>query len=316
MAARRWTSGFTLRTPVHSRCHGMRVSVTGATSVRRKCHSTKWSVPRTMRITSIRASFRFRKPTRWNSNRPPVSDARGRRRPLLPIRPAAFTIARRGRGIAERPRRARKKGKEMIVEKGFPRRLIKETLANIAALVALTLMSGTVTADQTTTTAQLAIDQFDECAESLFKDDFDPAEVDYELSLNKEAVLFLSAKWRSHDGTINILTRIRSIGSTVIREMTMTQNGASNDELPPPAAKVKEHIAKVFEECPPEKEDIDCADAVTERFNGIEQVVRNNLEYPDVTVEKYTSNEQVFRASKEVQRGSIDDYSLVLNGAT
>jgi hypothetical protein len=105
---------------------------------------------------------------------------------------------------------------------------------------ALTLMSGTVTADQTTkTTVQLAIDQFDECAESLFKDDFDPAEVDYELSLNKEAVLFLSAKWRSHDGTINILTRIRSIGSTVIREMTMTQNGASNDELPPPAANVK-----------------------------------------------------------------------------
>jgi hypothetical protein len=58
-----------------------------------------------------------------------------------------------------------------------------------------------------------------------------------------------------------------------------------------------------------------CADAVTERFNGIEQVVRQNLEYPDVTVEKYTSNEQVFRASKEVPRG-VDDYSLVLNGAT
>src|SRR5215471_513227 len=115
----------------------------------------------------------------------------------------------------------------MIVEKGFSRRnrivggrgpnprgrlrLIKETLANIAALVALTPMSGTVTADQTTkTTAQLAIDQFEECAESLFKDEFDPAEVDYELSLNKEVVLFLSAKWRSHDGTINILTRIRA----------------------------------------------------------------------------------------------------------
>jgi len=220
----------------------------------------------------------------------------------------------------------------MIVEKGFPRRkrivrgrgpnprgrarLVKETLANIATLVALALMSGTVAADQTTkTTAQSAIDQFDECAESLFKGEFGPADVDYELSLNKEAVLFLSAKWRSHDGTINILTRIRSIGSTVIREMTMTQNGASNDELPPPAAKVKEHIANVFEECPPEKEDIDCADAVIERFNGIEQVVRHNLEYPDVTVEKYTSSEQIFRASKEVQRG-IDDYSLVLNGAT
>jgi hypothetical protein len=137
------------------------------------------------------------------------------------------------------------KGKQMIVEKGFPRRsriiwgrgpyprgrlrLLKETLANIAALVGLILMSETVTADQTTkTSAQLAIDQFDECAESLFKDEFGPAEVDYELGLNKEAVLFLSAKWISHDGAINILTRIRSIGSTVIREMTMTQNGESN----------------------------------------------------------------------------------------
>src|SRR5262249_40066236 len=195
-------------------------------------------------------------------------------------------------------------------------RLIKETLANIAVLVALTLMPGTVTAHQTTETiAQLAIDQFDECAESLFKDEFDPAEVDYELSLNKESVLFLSGNWRSHDGTINILTRIRSIGSTVLREMTMTQNGASNDELPPSAAKVKEHVAKVFEECPPEKEDIDCADAVTERFNGIEEVVRHDQEYPDVTVEKYTSNEQIFRASKQVQRG-VTDYSLVLNDAT
>ena len=104
----------------------------------------------------------------------------------------------------------------MIVEKGLPDRnrivgarrlnprrlrLTKEILANIAALVALTLMSGTVTAEQTTkTTAQLAIDQFDECAESLFKDDFDPAEVDYDLSLNKEAVLFLSAvfEYRFH----------------------------------------------------------------------------------------------------------------------
>jgi hypothetical protein len=226
------------------------------------------------------------------------------------------------------------KGWEMIVERGFrsrrrnrnvrcrepdPRgrvRLIKETLTNVGALVALTLMSGTVKADQATkTTAQLAIDQFDECAESLFKDEFDAAEVDYELSLNKEAVLFLSSKWRSRDGTTNILTRIRSIGSTVIREMTMTLNGGSNDELPAPAAKVKEHIAKVFEECPPEKADIDCADAVTDRFNGIEQVVRQNLEYPDVTVEKYASNEQIFRAAKEVRRGT-DDYSLVLNGAT
>ena len=220
----------------------------------------------------------------------------------------------------------------MIVEKEFPlgnrtiggrgpnprrrSRLFKEALSNLAALAALTLTSGTVTADQATkTTAQLAIDRFDECAESLFKDEFDPAEVDYELSLNKGAVLFLAAQWRSRDGTINILARIRSIGSMVIRELTMTQNGASNDDLPPPAAKVKEHIAKVFEECSVEKGDIGCAEAVTERYNGIEQVVRNNLEYPDVTVEKYTSNEQIFRASKEVQRG-LDDYSLVLNGAT
>jgi hypothetical protein len=32
-------------------------------------------------------------------------------------------------------------------------------------------------------------------------------------------------------------------------------------------------------------------------------------------VEKYTSNEQSFRASKEVRNG-IDDYYLILNGAT
>jgi hypothetical protein len=112
----------------------------------------------------------------------------------------------------------------MIVEKGFPRRhrnvrcrepnprgrvrLIKETLANIAAIAALTLMSGTVKADQATkTTAQLAVAQFDECAKSLFKDEFDPAEVDYELSLNKEAVLFLSAKWRSRDGLRSLSLR-------------------------------------------------------------------------------------------------------------
>jgi hypothetical protein len=220
----------------------------------------------------------------------------------------------------------------MIVDNGFPRRdrivggrgpnprrrlrLIDAMLANLAALVALILMSGTVTAQTTKTPAQLAIDQFDECAQSLFKDEFDAAEIDYELSLNKDAVLFLAAKWRSRDGTINILTRIRSIANSVIREMTMTQNGGASDELPAPAAKVKEHIAKIFEECPPEKEDFACADAVTERFNGIEQVVRNNLEYPDVVVEKYTSDGQVFRASKEVPRGSLDDYSLVLNGAT
>jgi hypothetical protein len=193
---------------------------------------------------------------------------------------------------------------------------MKNTLTKIAALAALTLTSATVTADQTTkTTAQLAIEQFNECAGSLFKDEFEPAEIDYELSLNKEAVLLLSAKWGSRDTTITILTRIRSVGSSPVKEIIMTQNGRSNDELPPPAVKVKENIAKVFEECPPEKEDFDCADAVIERFTGIEQVVRHNLEYPNVTVEEYTSNEQSFRASKVVRNG-IDDYLLVLNGAT
>jgi hypothetical protein len=193
---------------------------------------------------------------------------------------------------------------------------MKKTLTKIAALVALALTSGTVTAAQTAkTSAQLAIEQFNECADSLFRDEFEPAEIDYELSASKAVVLFLSAKWGSRDHTITILTRIRSIGSSAVKEMIITQNGESKDELPPPAAKVKEYIAKVFEECPPEKGDIDCADAVIERFNGIEQIVRRNLEYPYVTVEKYTSNEQSFRASKEVQVG-IDDYQLVLNGAT
>ena len=193
---------------------------------------------------------------------------------------------------------------------------MKKMLTNVTALIALTLTSGTVTGDQTAkTTAQLAIERFNECTDNLFKDEFEPAEIDYELGLNKEEVLFLSAKWGSRDGTITILTRIRSIGSSPVKEMIMTQNGESNDELPPPAAKVKEYIAKVFEECPPEKEDFDCADAVIERFNGIEQIVRRNLEYPNVMVEKYTANEQTFRASKDVRVG-IDDYHLVLNGAT
>jgi hypothetical protein len=193
---------------------------------------------------------------------------------------------------------------------------MRKTLAKKIALVALTLTAGTVTAAQTTkTTAQLAVEQFNECADSLFKDEFEPAEIDYELSLDKELILFLSAKWGSRDNAITILTRIRSVGSSPVKEMIMTQNGQSNDELPPPAAKVKEYIAKVFEECPPEKEDYDCADAVIERFNGIEQVVRHNLEYPNVTVEEYTSHEQRFRASKDVRNG-IDDYHLILNGAT
>jgi hypothetical protein len=193
---------------------------------------------------------------------------------------------------------------------------MKKTLTKITALVAFALTSGTVTADQATkTTAQLAIGQFNGCADSLFKDEFEPAEIDYDLSLNKEVVLFLSAKWSSRDNTITILTRIRSVGRSAVKEMIITQNGRSNDEPPPTAAKVKEYIGNVFKECPPENEDYDCADAVIERFNGIEQIVRHNLEYPHVTVEKYTSKEQSFRASKEVRNG-IDDYHLILNGAT
>jgi hypothetical protein len=193
---------------------------------------------------------------------------------------------------------------------------MKKTLTKRTALVAFALTSGTVTADQATkTTAQLAIGQFNGCADSLFKDEFEPAEIDYDLSLNKEVVLFLSAKWSSRDNTITILTRIRSVGRSAVKEMIITQNGRSNDEPPPTAAKVKEYIGKVFKECPPENEDYDCADAVIERFNGIEQIVRHNLEYPHVTVEKYTSKEQSFRASKEVRSG-IDDYHLILNGAT
>ena len=193
---------------------------------------------------------------------------------------------------------------------------MKKTLTKRTALVAFALTSGTVTADQATkTTAQLAIGQFNGCADSLFKDEFEPAEIDYDLSLNKEVVLFLSAKWSSRDNTITILTRIRSVGRSAVKEMIITQNGRSNDDPPPTAAKVKEYIGKVFKECPPENEDYDCADAVIERFNGIEQIVRHNLEYPHVTVEKYTSKEQSFRASKEVRSG-IDDYHLILNGAT
>ena len=193
---------------------------------------------------------------------------------------------------------------------------MKKTLTRNMALVALTLTSGTVTADQTAkTAAQLAVEQFIECAESLFKDEFEPAEIDYDLSANKEAVLDLSAKWGSRDNKTSILTRIRSIATSAKREMMMTHNGQSNDELPAPAAKIKEYIAKVFEECPPEKEDFVCADAVIERFNGIEQVVRSNPEYPRVTVERYTAKEQGFRASKGVRIG-IDDYYLTLNGTT
>ena len=118
---------------------------------------------------------------------------------------------------------------------------MKKTLTKITALAALTLTSGTVTADQIAkTVAQFAIEQFNKCTDNLFKDEFEPAEIDYELSLNKQEVLFLSAKWGSRDNTITILTRIRSVGSSPVKEMIMTQNGESNDELPPPAAKVKE----------------------------------------------------------------------------
>jgi hypothetical protein len=193
---------------------------------------------------------------------------------------------------------------------------MKQTLTKITALIAFALPSGSVLADEATkTTAQLAIEQFNECAGSLFQDEFEPAEIDYVLSSNKKSVLFLSAKWNSSDNTINILTRIRSVGRSAAKEIIITQNGLSSDEPPPTAVKVKEYIGKVFEECPLQKEDYNCADAVIDRFNGIEQIIRHNLEYPNVTVEKYTSNEQLFRASKEVANG-IDDYQLTLNGTT
>jgi hypothetical protein len=193
---------------------------------------------------------------------------------------------------------------------------MKKVLTKITVLMALALSSGAAKADQTTkTAAQLAIEQFNDCADGLFKDGFDPAEIDVDLSLDKDMVLLLSAKWNSRDNTINVLMRIRSIGSSIVKEMIMTENGRSNDEPPPTAAKVEEYIGKVFKECPPEKEDVDCADAVIERYNGIEQIVRHNLEYPRVTVEKYKSNEQSFRVSKDVRSG-IDDYYLILNGTT
>src|SRR5436305_5759747 len=140
---------------------------------------------------------------------------------------------------------------------------MKRTLAKIAVLVAFALTSGKVKADQITkTNAQLSIEQFNDCANSLFKDEFELSEIDYELSLNKKSVLFLSAEWSSSDSTISIMARIRSIGSSAVKEMIITQNGRPNDELPPTAAKVKEYIGKVFEECPPKNGDYDCADAV------------------------------------------------------
>ena len=110
---------------------------------------------------------------------------------------------------------------------------MKRTLAKIAVLVAFALTSGKVKADQITkTNAQLAIEQFNDCANSLFKDEFELSEIDYELSLNKKSVLFLSAEWSSSDNTISIMARIRSIGSSAVKEMIITQNGRPNDELP------------------------------------------------------------------------------------
>src|SRR5262249_47906569 len=87
--------------------------------------------------------------------------------------------------------------------------LMTGTLTKITALVAFVLTSGTVKADrETKTAAQLAVEQFNDCAHSLFTDDFAPAEIDYELSLNKKYILFLFAKWSSSDSTLTILTRI------------------------------------------------------------------------------------------------------------
>jgi hypothetical protein len=64
---------------------------------------------------------------------------------------------------------------------------MRKTFTKITALAGFALTPGTATADQTTvTTAQLAVEQFIECANSLFKEGFDPAEIDYELRLNKK----------------------------------------------------------------------------------------------------------------------------------
>src|SRR5882724_374846 len=109
------------------------------------------------------------------------------------------------------------------------KKMLTKEIALVALTLTSTLTSGTVTADQTSkTTAQLAVEQFIECADSLFKDEFEPAEIDYELGANKEAVLDLSAKWGSRDNKTTILTRIRSIVSSAKKEMIMTHNGQSN----------------------------------------------------------------------------------------
>src|SRR4030081_964347 len=106
---------------------------------------------------------------------------------------------------------------------------MRKTLTKTTALIAFALPSGTVLADQTTkTTAQLAIEQFNECAGSLFKGEFEPAEIDYVLGLNKKSVLFLSATWSSSDNTITILTRSRSVAGAAVREMIITQSGQSS----------------------------------------------------------------------------------------
>jgi hypothetical protein len=82
---------------------------------------------------------------------------------------------------------------------------MEKPLTKITALVAFALTSGTVTADQTTkTTAQLAIEQFTECADSLFKDEFEPAEIDYELSLNNRESAARPTSTRAVDGNHQI----------------------------------------------------------------------------------------------------------------
>src|SRR5262245_42590205 len=63
MTAADWKSRSTSRTPAHSRCLGTRLRGIGATSASRRCRSTECSVPSTIRIFSIRASFRSVRPT-------------------------------------------------------------------------------------------------------------------------------------------------------------------------------------------------------------------------------------------------------------
>jgi len=66
-------------------------------------------------------------------------------------------------------------GARGLIRAGYDSR---RNTGHIAALVALTLMSERHSRANNKDNRSIGIDQFDECAESLFKDEFDPAEVD------------------------------------------------------------------------------------------------------------------------------------------